>query len=67
VGQSTTFFESKREHARLASLAAPGEVIVSEATLAAAGLDPEGLEERQLELKGKSEAIDVRVIDLMPG
>lgn len=48
--------------ARLASLARPGEVLVSEASLRISGLDLRGLEQRRLELKGKSEPIDVRVI-----
>lgn len=48
--------------ARLASKAAQGEVIVSEATYKAAGMEIKGLEKRALELKGKSELVDVRVI-----
>ena len=48
--------------ARLASSAAGGEVLVTEAAAAAAGLDVSALEHRQLELKGKSLATDVIVI-----
>lgn len=48
--------------ARLASNAAQGEVIASEAVFEAAQLEPEGLEKRQLELKGKSEPVTVRVL-----
>lgn len=48
--------------ARLASNAAQGEVILSEATYRAAGLDQE-LEGRRLDLKGKSEPIRVRVLN----
>lgn len=48
--------------ARLASSARPGEVLVSEATIRAAGLDETGLESRDLKLKGKREAVSVRVI-----
>jgi class 3 adenylate cyclase len=48
--------------ARLASNAGQGEVIVSEDTFAAAQLDPKGLEKRDLELKGKSELVSVRVL-----
>jgi adenylate cyclase len=48
--------------ARLASNAAQGEVIASEDTLIAAELVTEGLEKRNLELKGKSELITVRVL-----
>lgn len=53
--------------ARLASQAGAGEVIVSEAAVAAAGLDTEGLEQRQLELKGRSEPVKVWVIHVAPG
>jgi adenylate cyclase len=48
--------------ARLASNAAQGEVIASENTFAAAQLETEGLEKRELELKGKSEPVSVRVL-----
>jgi adenylate cyclase len=44
--------------ARLASVAAAGEVLVSAASAAAAGLDP-GLERVSLELKGKQQATEV--------
>jgi len=48
--------------ARLASRAAAGEIIVSEQALNKAGMDDKGLESRNLELKGISELIRVRVI-----
>lgn len=48
--------------ARLASQAGPGEILISEATLDAAQIETQGLEERQLELKGKSESVSVRVL-----
>jgi len=48
--------------ARLASQAAQGEVIASEDTLDAAGIEGEALEKRELELKGKSELVSVRVL-----
>jgi adenylate cyclase len=48
--------------ARLASKAGAGEVLVSEATYQAARLETEGLEIRDLELKGKSEPVSVRVL-----
>jgi adenylate cyclase len=47
--------------ARLASQAGPGEILISEAAYAAAGLDLGELEHRELELKGKSELTCVRV------
>lgn len=48
--------------ARLASKAAPGEIIVSEQALKAAGIDDRELEARRLELKGISEPVNVRVL-----
>ncbi len=48
--------------ARLASKALAGEVLISETTYQAAHLDDESLEIRDLELKGKSETVRVRVI-----
>ena len=48
--------------ARLASNAKAGEVLISEAAYAASGLDLGELEQRQLELKGKSESTGVRVL-----
>jgi adenylate cyclase len=48
--------------ARLASKAAPGEIIVSEQTLKAAGIDGSQLESRSLELKGISEPVIARVM-----
>jgi len=48
--------------ARLASKAGAGEVLVSEATCNAARIETGGLEKRELELKGKSELVSVRVL-----
>ena len=48
--------------ARLASEAGPGEILISEASYAAANLNRSDLECRQLELKGKSEPIGVRIM-----
>ena len=48
--------------ARLASKAGQGEVIISEDTYNAAQIRNEGLEKRDLELKGKSELVSVRVM-----
>ncbi len=48
--------------ARLASQAGAGEVLISDASYSAAGLDFHGLEHRLLELKGKSEPIGVHVL-----
>jgi adenylate cyclase len=48
--------------ARLTSHAAPGELIISEATRQAAGLKTDGMEARTLSLKGKSQSVDTWVI-----
>jgi len=48
--------------ARLASKAGAGEVLISDATCNAAKIDTKDLEKRELELKGKSELVSVRVL-----
>jgi adenylate cyclase len=48
--------------ARLASKAAAGEIVISESTIAGAGLDVAGLEKRKLDLKGKSKPMDAWVM-----
>jgi adenylate cyclase len=48
--------------ARLASKAGAGEVLVSDATCQAAQLDTQGLEKRDLELKGRSEPVRAWVL-----
>ena len=51
--------------ARLASAAAGGEILVTDATARAAGSDStDRLERRRLDLRGKSEATDVFVLTL---
>ena len=52
--------------ARLASLAAAGEVLVTEATARAAAASTDGRERRHLDLRGRSEATDVVVLTLSP-
>ena len=48
--------------ARLASEAGAGEILVSDAAYSAANVNIEGLERRQMELKGKREPIGVHVL-----
>lgn len=48
--------------ARLAAQAGAGEILISDAAFAAAGLNPGDLEHRQLELKGKEEPFGVYVL-----
>ena len=50
--------------ARLASAAASGEILLTEAAASAAGLHREGLEHRRLDLRGKSEATTAFVMTL---
>ena len=50
--------------ARLASQAGPGEAVISEATRVAAGLEPQGMQSRQFNLKGKSEVVDAWVLSV---
>jgi adenylate cyclase len=50
--------------ARLTSQAAAGEIVISGPTAQEAGIDTNGLEKRTLELKGKSEPMDVWVLKL---
>ena len=53
--------------ARLASQAESGEALISDDAYLAAGLDLGQVEKRQLELKGKSEPVTVRVVRVAPG
>lgn len=52
--------------ARLASQAGAGEILISEAAYSASGLELENLAHRQLDLKGKSESIRVRILGVNP-
>lgn len=53
--------------ARLAAKAGPGEALISNAANVAAGSNFGALEDRSLELKGKSEPVVVHVLQLLPG
>lgn len=53
--------------ARIASKAGSGEALVSEVACTCAGFNFDNLEQRQLELRGKSEPIDVRVLQVTAG
>jgi class 3 adenylate cyclase len=48
--------------ARLVSNAAAGEVIISEATRKSANMELGSLEQRELQLKGRNEPIQIRVM-----
>jgi adenylate cyclase len=58
----TALGDSVNITARLASEAGTGEILISEAAYAAANLHLGDLERRQMELKGKSEPINVYVL-----
>jgi adenylate cyclase len=58
----TALGDSVNVAARLASNAKAGEVLISDAAYTASGLNLGELEQRQLELKGKSEPTSVRVL-----
>lgn len=53
--------------ARLASQAKAGEILLSEQTIQAAKIDSTHMEKRKLDLKGKSSAFDVQVMQITPG
>jgi adenylate cyclase len=57
----TALGDSVNTTARLASSAAPGEILISHETIAASGLEMDHLEHRLLNLKGRSEPVDVQV------
>ena len=64
VTDITALGDAVNTTARLASAAGPGEALVSEATCAAAGLETGGMEQRQLMLRGRSEPVSVRVLQV---
>jgi adenylate cyclase len=67
VNDFTALGDNVNITARLASKAGAGEALISDATYAAAGLNFDNLEQRQLELKGKSETVGVRVLRIESG
>jgi adenylate cyclase len=66
VSDLTAMGDSMNITARLTSLAAPGEALVSQAACIAAELDVGGFEQRRLDLKGRTEPVDVRVLRVTP-
>lgn len=58
----TVLGDAANTAARLSSNARQGEILISDAAYAAAGLDLGGLEQRRLELKGKSKPVLVHVL-----
>ncbi len=62
VTDVTAMGDNVNTTARITSKARPGEALISDVAFTTAGLDLGNLEQRQLELKGKSEPISVRVL-----
>ena len=67
VTDFTALGENVNLAARLASMAESGEALISCATYAAAGLDLGDLEQRELDVKGKTAPVSVRVLELQAG
>jgi adenylate cyclase len=44
--------------ARLTSMAKAGEIVISDATAKAAGIDTSGLEQRTLDLRGREQSVE---------
>jgi adenylate cyclase len=59
----TVLGDAANTAARLSSQAQVGEILISESAASAAGVDTRALEQRRLELKGKSERVSVYVMD----
>lgn len=66
VTDITALGDAVNSTARLASTAGPGEILVSEASVSAARLAVDDLEQRDLELKGRAESMRVRVLRVRP-
>ena len=62
----TALGDSVNSAARLAASAATGEILVSDATAVAAGLETRDLDSRTLDLRGRSETLDAWVVTLQP-
>jgi len=58
----TVLGDAPNTAARLSSIAAPGEILITEATYAAAGMSTGSLEKRIVELKGKREPLSIYVV-----
>lgn len=62
INDITALGDSMNTTARLASLAAAGEILVSEATCKAASFSSAAAERRELQLKGRAEPVAVQVV-----
>jgi adenylate cyclase len=66
VSDVTVLGDAANVAARLASMAAPGEALVSASAGAASGLALDSFEQRHLQLKGRRAPVDVRVLRVGP-
>ncbi len=66
VADFTALGDSVNITARLSSLAATGEVLISEDAYARGGSELGDLERRRLDLKGRSAPLDVRILRVVP-
>jgi adenylate cyclase len=64
VSDITALGDAMNVTARLASVARPGEALITEAAYLAAGVDLGEPERRRLELRGRSEPVEARVLRL---
>ncbi len=62
ISDLTALGDAMNTTARLASRSGPGEALISNACYIASGLKLGGLEQRTLDLKGKSKPVDVHVL-----
>lgn len=62
VSDITALGDNMNVTARLASMAGPGEALITESAFAAGGVDLGDLEPRRLELKGRNEPVSARVL-----
>ena len=62
VSDITALGDNVNITARLASMAAPGEALISEASYKAGGAPFEDLKRRELDVRGRSEPVSVRVL-----
>ncbi len=67
IAEITALGDAVNLAARLASVAGPGEVVISEESRLAAGFSTEGLESRDLQLKGKSEPVKAWILQVGDG
>jgi adenylate cyclase len=63
----TALGDTPNTAARLASNAGPGEILVSRAAYQAAGLEGQAAEQRSLQLKGRSQPVEVYLLHPQPG